>query len=769
MADYYKILGVSRNASKNDIERAFYKVKSKFSSEDVEDPYFKNFYRRILEAYNVLSNDKLKAQYDQKFDFSEEKTSNGKKKEEKIRNEPIIKYFKSNQVSLGKGEKLILSWETSFADKIILDPLGKVSPTGTKVIWYDDLAEGETEYNLTAENENSGRKVSSNIQIKKQDYHETEILNDAVDIPPNDIKEEERDTEIVSSVKKSQNSNLIKKYALPVSLGILVIAVFLVFFNQSKSDVDRIQTEVVESLPTQEEEIEKSLIALDWKGIQREKQSLAQKLKVSSKSEDRKIIEFLDGYRALVNQMNQTFYEDENYDKVSSALYTKQSENKTEVSKFFEKLENNGFKISQSEGNPYIEEKSSHLRSVLEPNISDAIALEFLDLYLEGIDSPCCHDAGLMISYDDLINRTYKWGELVTKAENSNLADIAYRRFANHLYLLFLGIDNTPAFDYESGMYNNELLRKLERHKLDYPTTLSSLEVSSYLKLLESEEYIKNNKILDYVSGLLGASFDLTSKIYFERFRDPDFRFIPSTEKIIRLSDAENRRDFSKIGSFYAPTLNRYWNDTIVDYTKLKSLYETAWSNSDYSWNHIQNIEEYEGNNFELITKFEYINKDGDTISQFSSTHFVFNEDGLIEEVYGADSDYTYRSVRDSDYDYLSDEEKIRRLLQAEDDRNFDKVASYFSSDLKRYWHVNEPNFREIGTIYRGAWNSTSYSYNNILEIKKSGLRTYDVRVRFVFYSKKDNKSETRESATRYVFNDNGLIEEVYGLDISQG
>ena len=274
---------------------------------------------------------------------------------------------------------------------------------------------------------------------------------------------------------------------------------------------------------------------------------------------------------------------------------------------------------------------------------------------------------------------------------------------------------------------------------------------------------------MDYVRGLSGASFDLTSKTYFERFRDPDFRYIPNTEKIIRLSDAENRRDFSKIGSFYAPTVNRYWNDTIVDYTNLKSLYETAWSNSDYSWNHIQNIEEYEGNNLELITKFEYTNKDGDTIFQFSSTHFVFNEDGLIEEVYGVDSDNTYKSLRDSDFDYISDEEKIRRLLKAEDDRDFDKVASYYSSDMKRYWHLDEPTFRLISETYLDSWSMTTYSHNTILNIEKSGFRTYDVRVRFAFYNKKDNQAETKESATRYVFNNKGLIEEVYGLNNNQG
>ena len=577
-----------------------------------------------------------------------------------------------------------------------------------------------------------------------------------------------QNSENVSSVDTVQNSNFIKKYAIPVSLGILLITVALVFFNQSKSDVDRIQSEVVESLPTQEEETEKPFIALNWKEIQREKQLLAQNLRRSSKSDDQKIIDFLNGYRELVKQMNQTFYEDENYNKVSSALYSNQSEDKTEASNFLEKLENNGFKISQSEGSPFIEEKSSHLRSVLETNISDATALGYLDLYLESIDSPCCHDAALMISYDDLISRTYHWGELITKAENSSFADIASRRFANHLYLLFLGIDNTPAFDYDSGMYNNELLKKLERHKLDYPSALSSLEVSSYLKLLESEGYKNTDNVVDYVRGLSGASFDLTSKTYFERFRDPDFRYIPNTEKIIRLSDAENRRDFSKIGSFYAPTVNRYWNDTIVDYTNLKSLYETAWSNSDYSLNDIQNIEEYEGNNFELITKFEYVNKDGDTISQLSSTHFVFNEEGLIEEVYGVDSDYTYKSVRDNDFDYISDEEKIRRLLKAEDDRDFDKVASYYSSDMKRYWHLDEPTFRLISKTYLDSWSMTSYSQNTILDIEKSGFRTYDVRVSFAFYNKKDNQPEAKESATRYVFNDKGLIEEVYGINNNQ-
>ncbi|WP_282017693.1 J domain-containing protein [Salegentibacter mishustinae] len=768
MADYYKILGVSRNATKNDIDRAFYKIKSKFSSEDVEEPYFKNFYRRILEAYNVLSNDKLKAQYDQKFDFSEGKTSNEEKKKDKTPSEPIIKYFKSNRETLNEGEKLILTWDTSDADEVILEPGGKESSTGMKVIWFDHLAEGINNYNLTASSKISGKKISKNIQIKRKLSSQPEILKDSFDKPTEDSKEEVQDTETVSSVYKTQNSNL-KKYAIPLSLGILLVTVALVFFNQSKSDLDKIQSEVVESLPTQEEETKKALIALNWNDIQREKETLIQNLRRSSKPDDQKIIEFMDGYRALVNQMNQTFYEDENYDEVSSSLFSNQSEIKSGVSQFLEKLENNGFKISQSEGNPFIEGKSNHLRSVIETNIHNEIALEYLDLYLESIDSPCCEDAGLMISYDDLIERTYKWGELITKAENSSLADIASRRFANHLYLLFLGIDNTPAFDYDSGLYKDELLEKLEQHKLEFSSSLSAQEVLSYLMLLESEGYKNTDIVVNYVRGLSGASFDLTSKAYFERFRDRDFSTLSNKQKIHRFTESENKRDFAKVGSFFAPSIKRYWDNIDVNYSDLRELYLTAWSNTNYSFNDVQDIKMIDENNFELITNFEYLDKEGDTISQLSSTQFTFNDDGLMKEVYGIDSDYTYKTVRDSDFDYISDEEKINRLLKAEDNRNFDKIASYYSSDIKRYWHLDEPTFRLISETYLDSWSMTTYSQNTILDIEKSGFKTYDVRVSFTFYNNKNNQQEVKESTTRYVFNDKGLINEVYGINNNKG
>jgi hypothetical protein len=238
--------------------------------------------------------------------------------------------------------------------------------------------------------------------------------------------------------------------------------------------------------------------------------------------------------------------------------------------------------------------------------------------------------------------------------------------------------------------------------------------------------------------------------------------------RILNLLELEDYRDFQLVSQFYADKVLKYWENNDLDYQGLKSLYQTAWSNTKYSFNDVQNIKMLNDRNFELITDFKYLNKEGDTISQLSSTHYTFNEKGLIEEVYGVDSDYTFQDFRDSDFDFIDQNEKIRRFLKAENNRKFNKIASFYSADMKRYWYVEDPTFIQIKKIYEDAWGASSYSQNTLLNIEKSAYNTYDVKVRFTFHNNKANQPETRERFTRYIFNEKGLIEEVYGLKDSR-
>ena len=59
--DYYKTLGVNRNASQSDIKRAFKKQAMKHHPDKGGDP--KQF-QQLNEAYEVLGNEQKKSQYD---------------------------------------------------------------------------------------------------------------------------------------------------------------------------------------------------------------------------------------------------------------------------------------------------------------------------------------------------------------------------------------------------------------------------------------------------------------------------------------------------------------------------------------------------------------------------------------------------------------------------------------------------------------------------------------------------------------------------------
>eukprot|EP00117_Sycon_ciliatum_P038640 scpid11130/ scgid0859/ DnaJ homolog subfamily B member 4; Heat shock 40 kDa protein 1 homolog; Human liver DnaJ-like protein len=62
--DYYKILGVSRDASESDIKKAYRKMALKFHPDKNKDPGAEDKFKEISEAYEVLSDSDKRAVYD---------------------------------------------------------------------------------------------------------------------------------------------------------------------------------------------------------------------------------------------------------------------------------------------------------------------------------------------------------------------------------------------------------------------------------------------------------------------------------------------------------------------------------------------------------------------------------------------------------------------------------------------------------------------------------------------------------------------------------
>lgn len=62
--DYYEVLGVDRNASKEDLKRAYRRMARKFHPDVNKDSGSDERFKEINEAYEVLSNDSTRASYD---------------------------------------------------------------------------------------------------------------------------------------------------------------------------------------------------------------------------------------------------------------------------------------------------------------------------------------------------------------------------------------------------------------------------------------------------------------------------------------------------------------------------------------------------------------------------------------------------------------------------------------------------------------------------------------------------------------------------------
>ena len=63
--DYYEIMGVARDATQDDIKRAYRKLARKYHPDVSDDPKAEEHFKEVGEAYEVLKDPEKRAAYDQ--------------------------------------------------------------------------------------------------------------------------------------------------------------------------------------------------------------------------------------------------------------------------------------------------------------------------------------------------------------------------------------------------------------------------------------------------------------------------------------------------------------------------------------------------------------------------------------------------------------------------------------------------------------------------------------------------------------------------------
>ncbi|ANF52180.1 molecular chaperone DnaJ [Chryseobacterium glaciei] len=215
MKDYYYFLGISQDASEEDIKKVYRKLSIKYHPDKNDnDDFFSDRFREIQEAYETLSDKSRRSAYDQNLESHQ--------KSFRYNIPPAIKTFTANKIHAKKGEEIIINWQTSNADVVKILPFGLEKPYGERIFKITEFKDGKFQLLLHVTNSLLHKTVVQAITI-------TEVFeNDA-----------EKFRDKTEDLFKSQPRTLMNPHGQPKIIriigAIIVLAVAIYFLIKSFS------------------------------------------------------------------------------------------------------------------------------------------------------------------------------------------------------------------------------------------------------------------------------------------------------------------------------------------------------------------------------------------------------------------------------------------------------------------------------------------------------------------------------------------------------
>ncbi|ASW73217.1 molecular chaperone DnaJ [Chryseobacterium piperi] len=158
MKDYYYFLGVSEDASEEDIKKAYRKLSLKYHPDKNDnDDFFAERFREIQEAYETLSDSGRRKSYDQNLESHQ--------KSFRYNVPPAIKTFTANKIHAKKGEEIIINWQTSNADIVKVLPFGLEKAYGERVFKITEFKDGKFQLLLHVTNSLLHKTIVQGITI----------------------------------------------------------------------------------------------------------------------------------------------------------------------------------------------------------------------------------------------------------------------------------------------------------------------------------------------------------------------------------------------------------------------------------------------------------------------------------------------------------------------------------------------------------------------------------------------------------------------------
>ena len=285
-----------------------------------------------------------------------------------------------------------------------------------------------------------------------------------------------------------------------MKISISKLLFILVLINIISCNNNQEKPSKTEQLELINDSINKNTIEfISWDMSSKLKEEYISKIKANPEKTDSLLLKFLVESNFMEDGANEQLYSLDYNKELNEILSVDEDKLSKTSKKFIKNAEKSGFNIVGEEGNLYLNLKSSYLKEGIIDNL-DSLSKEYLNLYSYEIDNRCCSDGAFVISKSEIANRIYQWGELANKVKDKAYFRFAKGYFDSYLDYLYVGLDNSPAFGWDNGEFDQESLEAMEILISNYPQSLAAKEFNTFMGLLKESNMKKSKEIEEYIA-----------------------------------------------------------------------------------------------------------------------------------------------------------------------------------------------------------------------------------------------------------------------------
>lgn len=213
MKDYYYFLGITQDASAEDIKRAYRKLSLKYHPDKNEnDVFFSDRFREIQEAYETLTDTERRKLYDQNLSSQQRNV--------KSILPPKIKSFSASKIRVRVGEEITIYWNTYDADLVKIVPFGLEKPNGQRTIRIKEFdSQGKFQILLHATNTVLHKTIVQGITI-------TELAESEVNSDESESENNFQQSSLKPRKKENQSKRLV---SVLIFLALMAMIIWLMF------------------------------------------------------------------------------------------------------------------------------------------------------------------------------------------------------------------------------------------------------------------------------------------------------------------------------------------------------------------------------------------------------------------------------------------------------------------------------------------------------------------------------------------------------------